>query len=98
MSIHPQVYKEGPFSLDPQWFHRSFEWGEDDFQPQRYSFADLRSTTKVERSRKRAGVSATLLNVELQSVSKPWHDDSIFVMCPHKILQQVAKKAIWEED
>ena len=27
---------------------------------------------------------------------KPWHDDTIFVMCPHKLLQQVAEKAIWE--
>ena len=46
-SIHPQVYKEGLFSLDPQWFHRILDWAGDEFQPQRYPFADPRSTTKV---------------------------------------------------
>ena len=32
----------------------------------------------------------------MQGLNKPWHDDTIFVMCPHKFLQQVAEKAIWE--
>ena len=31
-----------------------------------------------------------------QGLNKPWHDDTIFIMCPHKYLQQVAEKAIWE--
>ena len=30
-SIHPQVYKEGRFSLDPQWFHRILDWAGDEF-------------------------------------------------------------------
>ena len=46
-SIHPQVYKEGRFSSDPQWVHRVLDWAGAEFQPQRYPFADPRSTTKV---------------------------------------------------
>ena len=53
-SIHPQVYKDGRFSLDPRWFHRIFDWAGDEFRPQRYQFADLCSTTKVKRSGKLA--------------------------------------------
>ena len=56
MSIHPQVYNEKGFSLDPQWFHRILDWAGDEFQPLCYPFADPRSTTKVKRPRKRAGV------------------------------------------
>ena len=98
-SIHRQVYKEGRFSLDPQWFHRILDWAGDQFQPQRYPFADPRWTTKVRRPGKRAGV---LVNTPkggaavTQGLNKPWHDDTIFVMCPHKFLQQVAQTAIWE--
>ena len=98
-SIHPQVYKEGRFSLDPQWFHRICDWAGDEFQPQRYPFADPRSTTKVERAGKRAGVWVNPPKggaAVMQGLKKPWHDDTIFVMCPHKFLQQVAEKAIWE--
>ena len=98
-SIHPQVYKEGRFSLDPQWFHRISDWAGDEFQPQRYPFADPRSTTKVKRPGKRAGVWVNTPKggaAVTQGLNKPWHDDTIFVMCPHKFLQQVAEKAIWE--
>ena len=41
-SIHAQVYMEGRFSLDTQWFHRILDWAGDEFQPQRYPFADPR--------------------------------------------------------
>ena len=66
-SIHPQVYKEGRFSLDPQWFQRILDWAGDEFQPQRYPFADPRSTTKVKRPESAPGYGSTLLKVELQS-------------------------------
>ena len=98
-SIHQQVYKEGRFPLDPQWFHRILDWAGDEFQPQRYPFADPRSTTKVKRPGKRAGVWVNTPKggpAVMQGLNKPWHDDTIFVMCPHKFLQQVAEKAIWE--
>ena len=98
-SIHPQVSKEGRFSFDPPWFHRIFDWAGDEFQPQRYPFADPRSTTKVKRPRKRARVWVNTPNggaAVTQGLNKPWHDDTIFVMCPHTFLQQVAEKAIWE--
>ena len=55
-SIHPQVYKKGLLFLDLQWLNRILEWAGADFQPQRYPFADPRSTTKVKRPEKRAGV------------------------------------------
>ena len=99
-SIHPQVYKEGRFSLDPQWFHRILDWAGDEFQPQRYPFADPRSTTKVERPGRRAGVWVNTPKggaAVTQGLNKPWHDDTIFVMCPHKFLQQIAEEAMWEE-
>ena len=98
-SIHPQGYKEGRFSLDPQWFHRILDWAGDEFQPQRYPFADPRSTTKVKRPGKRAGVWVNTPKggaAVTQGLNNPWHDDTIFVMCPHKFVQQVAEKAIWE--
>ena len=98
-SIHPQVYKEGRFSLGPQWFHRILDWAGDEFQPQRYPFADPRSTTKFKRPGKRAGVWVNTPKggaAATQGLNKPWHDDTIFVMCQHKFLQQVAEKAIWE--
>ena len=66
-SIHQQVYKEGHFSLDPQWFHRILDWAGDEFQPQRYPFADPRSTTKVKRPQSAPGYGSTLLKPELQS-------------------------------
>ena len=96
-SIHPEVYKEGRFSLDPRWFHRILDWAGDEFHPQRYPFADPLSTTKVKRPGNCAGVwvytpkGGTAVT---QGLNKPWHDDTIFVMCPHKFLQQVAEKAI----
>ena len=98
-SIHPQVYSEGFLSLDPQWFHSILDWAGDEFQPQRYPFADPRSTTKVKRPGKRAGVWVNTPKVGgavTQGLKKPWHDDTTCVMCPHKLLQQVAEKAIWE--
>ena len=98
-SIHPQVYKEGRFSLDPQWSHRILHWAGDEFQPQRYPSADPRSTTKVKRPGKRAGVWVNTPKggaAVTQGLNKPWHDDTIFDLCPHKYLQQVAEKAIWE--
>ena len=98
-SIHPQVYKEGRFSLNPQWFHRILDWAGDEFQPQRYPFADPHSTTKVERPGKRAGVWVNTPKggaAVTQGLNKPWHDDTIFVMCPHEFLQHVAEKAISE--
>ena len=98
-SIHPQPYKEGRFSLDPQWFHRILDRAGDESQPQRYPFADRRSTAKVRRPGKRAGVWVNTPKAGVavtQGLNKPWHDDIIFVMCPHKLLQQGAEKAIWE--
>ena len=98
-SIHTEVYKEPRFSLDPQWFQRIFNWAGDEFQRQRYPFADPRSTTKVKGPGKRARVWVNTSKggaAVTQRLNKPWHDDTIFVMCPHKILQQVAEKAIWE--
>ena len=98
-SIQPQVYKEGRFSLDPQWFHRILDWAGDEFQTQRYPFADPRSTTKVKRPGKRARVWVNTPkggSAITQGLNKPWHDDTIFVMCPHKFLQQVSEKGIWE--
>ena len=98
-SIHPPVYKEGRFSLDPQWFHLILDWAGDEFQPKRYPFADPRSTTKVKRPRKCAWVWVNTPKggaAVTQGLNKPWHDDTIFVMCSHKLLQQVAEKAIWE--
>ena len=98
-SIHPQVYKEGRFPLDPQWFHRILDWAGDEFQPQCYPFADPRSTTKVKRPGKRAGVWVNTPKggaAVTQGLNKPWHDGIIFVMCLHTFLQQVAEKAIWE--
>ena len=98
-SIHPQVYKEGRFSLDPQWFHRILDLAGDEFQPQWYPSADPRSTTKVKRPGKRAGVWVNTPKggaAVAQGLNRPWHDDTIFVMCLHKFLQQVAEKAIWE--
>ena len=98
-SIHPQVYKEGRFSLDPQWFHRILNWARDEFQPQHYPFADPRSTAKVRRPGKRAGVWVNTPKggaAVRQGLNKPWHDNTIFVMCPHEILQRVAEEAIWE--
>ena len=97
--IHPQVYKEGQFSLDPQWFHRISDCAGDEFQPQRYPFADPRSTTKVKRPGKHAGVWVNTLKggaAMTQDLNKPWHDDTILVMCPHQFLQRFAEKAIWE--
>ena len=97
--LHPQVYKEGRFSLDLQWFRRILDWAGDEFQPQRYPFADRRSTTKVKRPEKRAGVWVNTPKggaAVKQGLNKPWHNDSIFVMCPHKLLQQVEEKAILE--
>ena len=97
--IHPQVYKEGQLSLDLQWFHRILDWAGDEFQPQRYPFADPRSTTKVKRPGKRAGVWVNTPKTGAavtQGSNKPWHDDTVFVMCPHKFPQQDAEKAIWE--
>ena len=55
-SIHPQMYKEGRFLLDPQWFHLILDWAGDEFQPKRYQFADPHSTTKVKRPGKRWGM------------------------------------------
>ena len=98
-SIHPQVYKEGRFSLHPQWLHRILDWAADEFQPQCYPFADPRSTTKVQRPGMVAGVWVKTSKVGVavtQGLNKPWHDDTIFDMCPHKFLQQVAEIAIWE--
>ena len=98
-SIHPQVYKEGPFSLDPQWFHRILNWAVDEVQTQRYPFADLRSTTNVKRPGKRAKVWVNTPKGAVavtQGLNKAWHDDTIFIMCPHKFLQKVGEKAIWE--
>ena len=98
-SIHPGVYKERRFSLDPQWFHRILDWAGDEFQPQRYPFADLRSTTKVKRPGKRAGVWVNTPKggaAVTQGLNKPWPDDTTFVIRPHKFLQQVAEKKIWE--
>ena len=98
-SIHPQVYKKGQFSLDPQRFHRLLDWPGDELQPQRYPVADPRSTTKVKRPGKRAGVWVNPLKggaAVTQGLNKTLHDDTIFVMCPHKLLQQIAEKAIWE--
>ena len=98
-SIHPQVYKEGRFCLDPQWFHRTLNSAGDEVQPQRYPFADPRSTTMVKRPGKRAGVWVNTPKggaAVTQGLNKPWHDATIFVMCPHKFLQQVSEKAIWE--
>ena len=98
-SIHPQVYKEGRFSLDPQWFRAILDSAGDEFQPQRYPFADPRSTTKVKRPGKRAGVWVNTPKggaAVTQGLNKPWHDYTIFDMCPHKFRQQVAEKAIWE--
>ena len=97
--IHPQVYKEGRFNLDPPWFHRILDWAGDEFQPQRYPFAGPRSTTKVRRPGKRAGAWVNTPKggaAVTQGLKKPWHDDTIFVMCPHKFLQQDAEKSIWE--
>ena len=62
-------------------------------------FADPRSTTKVQRPGKRAGVWVNTPKggaAVTQGLNKPWHDDTIFVICPRKFLQQVAEKAIWE--
>ena len=98
-SIHPQVYKEGRFSLDPRWFHRILHWAGDEFQPQRYPFAYPRSTTKVKRPGNRAGVRVNTSKggaAVTQGLKKPWHDETIFVICPPKFLQQVAEKGIWE--
>ena len=98
-SIHPQVYREGQFSLDPQWVHRILDWAGDEFQPQRYQFAVPRSATKVKRPGKPARVWVNTPKggaAVTQGLNKPWHDDTIFVLCPHKFLQQVAEKAIWE--
>ena len=98
-SIHPQVYKEGRFSLDPQWFHRILDRAGDEFQPQRHPFADPRSTTKVKRPGKRAGVRVNTPKggaAVTQGLNKTWHDDTILVMRPQEFLQQVAEKAIWE--
>ena len=97
-SIHPQVYREGRFSLDPRWFHRILDFAGDEFQPQRYPFADPRSTTKVKRPGKRAAVWVNTPKggaAVTQCLNMPWHDVTIFVMCPHKFLEQVAEKAIW---
>ena len=98
-SIHPQVYKKGRFSLAPQWFHRILDWAGDNFRPQRYPFADQRSTTKVKRPGRRASVWVNTPKggaAVTHGLNKPWHDFTILVMCPHKCLQQVAEKAIWE--
>ena len=98
-SIHPQVYNEGRFFLDPQSFHRILDWAGDEFQPKRYPFADPRSTTKVKRPGKRAGVWVNTPKggaAVTQGLNKPWHDDTIFVMCPHRFSKQVAEKAISE--
>ena len=98
-SIYPQGNKEGRFSLHPQWFHRILDWAGDEFQPQCYPFADPRSSTKVKRPGKRAGVWVNTPKggaAVTQGLNKLWHDDTIFVLCPHKYLQQVAEKAIWE--
>ena len=98
-SIHQKVYKEGRFSLDPQWFHRILDWAGDEFQPQRYPFADPRSTIKVKRPGERAGVWVNTPKggaAVTQGFNKTWHDDTIFVMCPHELLQPVAEKATWE--
>ena len=98
-SIHPQVYKEGRFSLGLQWFHRMLDWAGEEFQPQCYPFADLHSTTKVRRPGKRARVWVNTPKsgaAVTQGLNKPWHDDTIFVICAHKLLQRVAEKAIWD--
>ena len=98
-SIHPQLYKEGRFSLDQQWFHGILDWAGDELQPRRYPFADPRSTTKVQRPGKCAEVWVNTPKggaAVTQGSNKPSHDVTIFVMCPHKFLQQVAEKAIWE--
>ena len=98
-SIHPQLYKEGRFSLDPQWFYRILDSAGDELQPQRYPFADPRSTTKVQRPGKRAGVWVNTPKggaVITQGLNKPSYNDTIFVMCPHKFRHKVAEKAIWE--
>ena len=98
-SIHPQMYKEGRFSLDPQCFHRILDCAGDEFQPKRYPFADPRSTTKFKRPGKRDGVWVNSPKggaAVMQGLNKPWHDDTIFVMCPHKFLQQSAEKATRE--
>ena len=88
-SIHPRVYKEGRFSLDPQWLHRNLHRAGYEFQPQGYPFADPRSTTMVKRPEKRARVCVNTPKegaAVTQGLNKPWHDDTIFVMCPHKCL------------
>ena len=98
-SIDPHVYKEGGFSLDPQWLYRILDWARDEFQPECYPFADPRSTTKVQRPGKRAGVWVNTHKgraAVTKGLNKPWHDDTIFVLSPHKFLQQVAEKAILE--
>ena len=93
------MYKEGRFSLDQHWFHCILDWAGAEFQPQLYAFADPRSTTEVKRPGRRAGVWVNTPKsgaAVTQGLNKPWHDDTIFVMCPHKFLQQVAEKAMWE--
>ena len=45
--MHPQVYKKGRSSLDPQWIPRILDWAGDEFQNQRYPFADPHLPTKV---------------------------------------------------
>ena len=93
-SIHPQMYKEGRFSLDPQWFHRILDWAGDGFQPQRYPFASLRSTIKLKRPKKGAGLWVNTPKggaAVTQGLNKRWHDDTIFAMCRHRFLQQVAE-------
>ena len=67
-SMHPQVYKKGRFSLDPQWIRGILDWAGDEFQHQRYPFADPHLPTKVKRPEKPAEVGSTLLKMELQSI------------------------------
>ena len=66
-SIHTQVYKEGGFSLDTQWFHRILDWAGNEFQP---SATHLQIGARLLRSsapESAPGYGSTLLKVELQS-------------------------------
>ena len=66
-SIHQQVYKEGRFSLDPQWFHRILVWAGDEFQPPRYPLQIRARLPKSSTLESAPGYGSALLKVELQS-------------------------------